>query len=210
MAFPNFAHSAIISGETMSGKTEHVLNLLENEYQGFFTYIVIICPNWTNNSAYLNRTWIFNYPEQVYMIDPEEWFPDKEDQFQLAIKVFWEIFGKMDDSQVLFLIDDSIAEEGIDKKRSSLTKLACSGRHDNCSLWILTQAYVAVPKTIRRQVKWLSTFYCKDEDDFDTIMKENKVVPKEKRAELNTKLEKNQYSKLNLFLHPPRVYKYKK
>ena len=194
----------------MSGKTEHVLNLLENEYRGFFTYIVIICPNCANNSAYLNRKWLFNYPEQVFMIDPEEWFPDKEDQFQYAIKASWEILGKKDKSQVLFLIDDSIAEEGIDKKRSSLTKLACSGRHNNsCSLWMLTQAYVAVPKTIRRQVKWLSTFYCKDKDDFNTIMKENKVVPKEKRAELNTKLEKNQYSKLNLFLHPPRGYEYK-
>ena len=52
------------------------------------------------------------------MMDPEEWFPDKKDQFQLAIQVFWEIFGKMDESQVLFSIDDSIAEEGIDKKEA--------------------------------------------------------------------------------------------
>ena len=207
--FPKIPHSAIISGETMSGKTEHVLNLLENEYRGFFAYIVIICPNWVNNSTYRSRQWIFDNPYQVFMIDPEEWFPNKDDQFQLAIKVFWETIGKMDDSQVLFLIDDSIAEEGIDKKRSVLTKLACSGRHDNCSLWMLTQAYVAVPKTIRRQVKWLSTFYCKDEDDFVTIMKENKVVPKEKREALNKKLEKNQYSKLNLFLHPPRGFEYR-
>ena len=133
-------------------------------------------------------------------------FPKSDDQFQTAIKLFYEVIGKMTDGQVLFLIDDSIAEEGIDKKRSALIKLACSGRHDNCSLWILSQAYVAVPKTIRRQVKWLSTFWCKDENDFDVIMKENNVVPISERQKLNKNLEKKQYSKLILFLHPPRGF----
>ena len=208
MGYPKFAHSAIISGETMSGKTEFVLDLLEKEYLYFFEYIVIICPNWSSNKAYLNRAWVTNNPDQVFMVDPEEWFPKSDDQFQTAIKVFYEVIGKMTDGQVLFLIDDSIAEEGIDKKRSALIKLACSGRHDNCSLWVLSQAYVAVPKTIRRQVKWLTTFWCKDENDFDVIMKENNVVPISERQKLNKNLEKKQYSKLILFLHPPRGHKF--
>jgi hypothetical protein len=169
---------------------------------------VIICPNWSNNDAYLNREWIFSDPERIFMVDPEEWLPGRDNQFNTIIELFYENIGKMDDSQVLFLIDDSIAEEGIDKRRSSLVKLACSGRHNNCSLWMLTQVYNGVPKTIRRQVKWLATFYCKDEDDFDIIMKENKVVPKEERPRLNKLLEKTQYSKLVLFLHPPRGYEF--
>ena len=185
----------------MSGKTEFVLNLLQTEYLNFFAYIIIICPNWTSNRAYTSKSWIFNDPEQVIMVDP-----DDVEGFQTVVSLYYEIFGKMDESQVLFLIDDSIAEEGVDKRRSALTKLACSGRHDNCSLWILSQVYNGVPKTIRRQVKWLATFYCKDEDDFETIMKENKVVPKSARSELNAELEKTQYSKLILFLHPPRGY----
>ena len=208
--YPKFAHSAIISGETMSGKTEFVLNLLENEYKHFFTYIIIICPNWKSNQAYRSRNWIFNDPYQVFMVDPEEWFPNSNNQFQKAISSFYKILGQMDESQVLFLIDDSIAEEGIDKRRSDLIYLACSGRHSNCSLWILSQVYNGVPKDVRRQIKWLATFYCKDEDDFKTIMKENKIVPKEKRVELNEKLESHQYSKLILFLHPPRRYEYKR
>ena len=206
--YPEFAHSAIISGETMSGKTEFILNLLENEYKDFFTYIVVICPNWSNNRAYLNRSWILNDPDRVFMVDPDEWFPNREDQFQYAIKVFWEIIGKMDESQVLFLIDDSIAEEGIDKKRSPLTNLACSGRHDNCSLWILTQAYVAIPKTVRRQTKWLVTFSCLDVNDFKTIMKERSVIPEEKHDSLKKRLDNKQYSKLVLYLHHPKGYEF--
>ena len=84
----------------MSGKTEFILNLLENEYIHFFTYIVIICPNWSNNQAYLSKSWIFNDPDQVFMVDPEEWFPNSDNQFQEAISYFYEIFGKMDQSQV--------------------------------------------------------------------------------------------------------------
>jgi hypothetical protein len=206
MTYPNFAHSAVNTGETMSGKTKFVLDLLENEYRHFVTYTVIICPNWSSNKAYLSRKWIFNDPDRVFMVDPEEWCPSKDDRFNVTIEVFHKNIGKMDEGQVLFLIDDSIAEEGIDKRRSPLVKLACSGRHDNCSLWVLTQAYTGVPKTVRRQIKWLVTFYCKDEDDFDTIMKENKVVPKEERARLNALLEQHQYSKLVLFLSPPRGY----
>jgi len=206
--YPRFAHSAIISGETMSGKTEFILNLLENEYRHFFAYIVIICPNWSNNRAYLSRRWIFNDPDQVFMVDPDEWFPNKDDQLQLAIKVFWEYIGKMNESQVLFLIDDSIAEEGIDRRRSALTKLACSGRHDNCSLWILTQAYVGVPRTVRRQTKWLATFSCLDANDFRTIMMERSVVPEEERDLLKRRLDDVQYSKLVLYLHHPKGYEF--
>jgi hypothetical protein len=169
---------------------------------------VIICPNWSSNKTYLGRKWLLDDPDHIFLVDPEEWIPGKDDQLNRVIDVFYKIIGKMDDSQVLFLIDDSISEEGIDKRRSMLTYLACSGRHDNCSLWMLTQVYNGVPKTIRRQIKWMVTFYCKDEDDFGTIMKENNVVPKEKRASLNELLEKHQYSKLILFLAPPRGYKF--
>ena len=68
--FPKHAHSAIICGATGCGKTEFVLDLLETEYKGFFEYIIVICPTWMHNKAYLNRRWIFTNPEQVFMVDP--------------------------------------------------------------------------------------------------------------------------------------------
>ena len=56
--FPKYPHSAIICGQTNSGKTVFVLDLLENEYQGVFKNIVILRPIIEWNKAYKNRSWI--------------------------------------------------------------------------------------------------------------------------------------------------------
>ena len=58
-------------------------------------------------------------------------------------------------SRTLFLIDDIIADETLDKRRHSLLELAILGRHRCHSLWLLTQSYTAIPKNIRRQAKML-------------------------------------------------------
>ena len=43
--------------------------------------------------------------------------------------------------KTLFLIDDIIANETLDKCRQPLLELAISGRHRARSLWLLTQLY---------------------------------------------------------------------
>ena len=58
-------------------------------------------------------------------------------------------------SKTLFLIDDIIADEALDKRRKPLLDLAILGRHKNHSLWLLTQSYTDVPNNIRRQAKML-------------------------------------------------------
>ena len=66
-------------------------------------------------------------------------------------------------SKILFLIDDIIADENLDKRRQPLLELVISGRHRAHSLWLLTQSYTAVPKNIRRQAKMLYVWYPKAE-----------------------------------------------
>ena len=56
-------------------------------------------------------------------------------------------------SKTLFLIDDIIANENLDKQRQLLLESAISGRHGGHLLWLLTQSYTAVPEDIRRQTK---------------------------------------------------------
>ena len=48
-------------------------------------------------------------------------------------------------SKTLFLIDDIIADEALNKQRQPLLELAISGCHRNHLLWLLTQSYTAVP-----------------------------------------------------------------
>ena len=71
-------------------------------------------------------------------------------------------------SVTLFLTDDIIADEALDKRRQPLLELAISGRHRGHSLWLLTQSYTAIPNNIRRQAK--------NRMDLNTIHKENDVI----------------------------------
>ena len=56
--FPKYPHSAVITGQTGSGKSVFVLDLFEKEYQGVFENIVIFCPTVEWNKAYKTRSWI--------------------------------------------------------------------------------------------------------------------------------------------------------
>ena len=80
-----------------------------------------------------------------------------------------------------------------------LSELAFSGRHLNCSLWILTQKYNSVLTDVREQIKWLALFYCKDRDNFEEALRENDVILSlEERKEMRKLLSKYKHSKLIL------------
>ena len=48
--------------------------------------------------------------------------------------------------EILFIIDDIIANESLDKRRQPLLELSISGRHRGLYLWLFTQSYTAIPK----------------------------------------------------------------
>ena len=201
------AHSAIICGATDCGKTEFVLNLLETEYKDFFKYIVIVCPTWRYNKTYLSRKWLFNDPEHVFLVDPNEFATKSKDPLNDTLKAFFEIIGKVDESQVLFLVDDCSAEKGMTKKKQMLSQLAFSGRHLNCSVWVLTQKYNSVLTDVREQIKWMALFYCKDRDSFEEALRENDVIPSRKeRQKMRLLLSKYKHSKLILIMEQPTSY----
>ena len=92
-------------------------------------------------------------------------------------------------STTLFLIDDIIADEALDKCRQPLLGLAMSGRHRAHLLWLLTQSYTAIPNNIRRQAKMLYVWYPKNRTDLITIHEENNVIEKEELARVKAQLK---------------------
>ena len=211
LEFIKKAHSAIICGATDCGKTEFTLNLLETEYKQFFKYIIIICPTWRYNKTYLKRKWLFNDPDHVFVVDRKELFSKSIDPLNDTLKVFFESIGKLDKSQVLFLVDDCSAEKGMKRKQQMLSELGFSGRHLICSLWILTQKYKSVLTDLREQIKWLALFYCEDRDSFEEALRENDVLPSlEERKEMRDLLSKYKHSKLILITEQPTSYHFLK
>ena len=118
------------------------MSLLENEYKHHFDFIVIICPTLRYNSTYQSRGWVWNDPE-VIPIEPGN-------QLHYLIE---KISNLLAGSATLFLIDDIIADEDLDKCHQPLLELAMSGRHRGPSLWLLTQSYTAVPNNYRTLIK---------------------------------------------------------
>ena len=144
-------HTALFVAPTGVGKTHLSQSLLENEYRNHFDFIVIICPTLRYNSMYKSRSWVWNDPD-VIPIEPGN-------QLYYLIE---KISNLLAGSKTLFLIDDIIANETLDKRHQPLLELAILGRQRGHSLWFLTQSYTAVSNNIRRQAKMLYVWYPKN------------------------------------------------
>ena len=110
-------------------------------------------------------------------------------------------------SKTLFLIDDILADEALDKRRQPLLQLAISGRHRAHSLWLLTQLYTAVSNNIRRQAKMLYIWYPKNRTDLNIIHEEKNVIEtQEELARIKKKLKQGKYTCLIMRMEHPRAY----
>ena len=94
---------------------------------------------------------------------------------------------------MLFIIDDIIANESLDKKRQPLLELAISGRHRDYYLWLLTQSYSAIPKDLRRKAKSIFVWYPKERGDLKAIHEENDVLTDDELVVTKTLLRKSKH-----------------
>lgn len=189
------AHTAIFSGATGCGKTEQVLSLLQTAYRGYFENIVIICPTLRWNKAYLGTPWIWE-DSSVFCIEPG-------DRLFKWLKVLSHIFNG---EQTLFIVDDMISDQALDKKRQPLLGLATSGRHKGYSLWLLTQSYTAIPKNLRRQKKQLFLWYPPEKSDLKLVDEETNVIPPDQMESIKEQLQSGEHTCLYVRLSYPRAF----
>ena len=186
-------HTALFVAPTGVGKTHLALNLLESEYRNHFDFIVIICPTLVPNEMYKSRGWVWNDPDVI---------PDNN-LYYLIEKISNLLAG----STILFLIDDIIADEALDKRRQLLLGLAILGRHRGHSLWLLTQSYTAIPNNIRKQAKMLYVWYPKNRTDLNIIHEENDVIEtQEELARVKAQLKRGKNTCLIMRMEHPSSY----
>ena len=188
-------HTALFVAPTGVGKTHLALSLLETEYINHFDFIVIIYPTLRYSSTYKSRSWVWNDPD-VIPIEPGN-------QLYYLIE---KISNLLAGDKTLFLIDDIIADETLNKRHLPLLELAISGRHRGHSLWLLTQSYTAVPNNIRRQVKMLYVWYPKNRTDLNTIHEDNDVIGSEELARVKAQLKRGKHTYLIMRMEHPRAY----
>ena len=164
-------------------KTRLALDLIEKEYKKHFDYIIIICPTLRVNKTYHARDWI--------KIDDRVWFIEPKDKLYQWIEGLSRVLAH---SETLFIIDDIIADEGLDKRRQFLLELAISGRHRGHYLWLLTQSYSAIPKNLRRQAKAIFVWYPKERGDLKMIHDENNMLTDDELVVVIDFLRKSKYA----------------
>ena len=108
--------------------------------------------------------------------------------------------------KTLFLIDDIIADETLEKCHQPLSELMISGRHRGHSLRLLSQAYTAVPNNIRRQAKMFYIWYPKNRTDLNTIHEENDIIGPEELARVKAELKWGKHTCLIMRMEHPRAY----
>jgi len=185
-------HTAMFAGPTGCGKSKKVVDLLQKEYLHHYEYIILLCPTIRENRTYLECSPLWE-DDDVFLINPK-------DQLLEYIEKFSDLFRG---SEVLFVVDDCIADKHFDEKRTKLLELAISGRHRGHSLWLLTQSYSAIPKNLRRQLKQLFVWHLQQRTDFKLLDDETNVIEDEWKN-IREKLKKSKHGHLHLRLEHPR------
>ena len=188
----------LISGITNCGKTRFVLDLLVTEYRSCFDYIVIFCPTFKNNTSYDQR-FVYEDPD-IIVLPPDLVQRDLNGLLRLCT----EVYGAC--GQTLFLIDDCANQRAAKTKSCELTRLAFSGRHENISVWLVTQKYNAVVKDFRDNIRQCVLYYEKDRKSLEDALNENGIIPAEEHATIVEKLKATPHSKLVLRLEHPYPY----
>ena len=111
------------------GKTHLVLEMIEKKYNKDFDYIVITFPTLRENDTYHGKEWI-KRDDDVWLIEPND------SLYQWIRK----LLPLLQFLEVLFVIDDIIANKDLDKRRQPLLQLYISERHRGHDLWLLIQS----------------------------------------------------------------------
>ena len=95
----------------------------KKKYKNHFDFIIIICPTLKHSETYRSRKWVWTDPK-VILLEPCN-------SFHYWIET---ISNLLAGSKTLFLIDDIIDDNDLDRRRQPLLSLAILGRHKGHSL----------------------------------------------------------------------------
>ena len=136
-------HMVLLVAPTGVRKTHLALDLLKRQYLDHINFVIILCSTLRHNKMYHQWKWFWTDPCIILM----ELGDSPGDHVYDWIKKLGALLAG---HKTLFLIDNIIADETLDKQRQPLLGLVILGRHKSHLLWLLMQSYTAIPMNIRR------------------------------------------------------------
>ena len=109
--------------------------------------------------------------------------------------------------EVLFNINDIIANKDLDKRRQPVLELSIWDRHQGHYFWLLTQSNLGIPKKLREQAKAIFVWYPKARTDLKTIHDENSVLADDELVVVRGILRKSKHACLYIRSEFPRIFR---
>lgn len=155
--------NCIITGPTNCGKTNYLVDMLRNSYKNVFEYIVLICPTFTNNETY--EGFGTGDPRLIVLSPDSDNVEEINDMLSCCIDFF-------SGHNTLIILDDCAFSKDLKQRSNKFVNLAFSGRHNNISVWVLTQQLTAIAKPFRENVACIISFYSPNKISNQTLFDE--------------------------------------
>jgi len=140
----------IITGPTNCGKTRYLIDMLRGSYRHVFEYIILICPTYSRNTTY--HGFAHKDPRFIVLSPDSEDLDEINDLLSCCQKVF-------SGYKTLIILDDCAFSKELKQRSNKFIGLAFSGRHENISIWVLTQQLTAISKPFRENIGCITSFY---------------------------------------------------
>lgn len=186
----------IITGPTNCGKTEYLLSQLRGAYRKVFEYIVLICPTYEKNKTYKG----FAGGDSGFIVIIPDNNPDEINDILEDVE---EVFAGR---KTLVVLDDCAFTKDLKHRSNKFISLAFSRRHQNISLWVLTQQLTAIAKPFRENVACIISFFTPNKVANQTLFDEyGGDLSPESKKEFQRILKSEKYSRIGL-RHPYNSY----
>ena len=185
---PRIPFSMVITGQSGSGKTVLLSNLILDIYKGCFSRIFIwsssidLDPVWTPVKKYIENDLNVNPEKEVYF----DTFNIDEMQKVLDLQHKINQFQKKNEHpklfSVLFLIDDFIDQASFAKHNNLLNALYIKARHYGVNIISSSQKYNGLSTTIRTNSRQLIFFKLRNYKEVESVLDELAGVLISKKA----------------------------
>lgn len=161
---PNTSHTAVLAGAPSSGKSSLVEYLLKEKlaYNRKYDVVLLVAPS-TSMKAFDNSIWK-DHPQERKFTDLT---PDNLNEI---FKILEE--NRDEEKNTLLVLDDVQADLKNSYVEKKLIQLFSNFRHMRCSVWILVQNLVLIPKQIRILAQFYYLFPITHRAEFDYIRDE--------------------------------------
>ena len=190
---------SIITGPTSSGKTLYLINQLRTCYRYMFEYIILVCPTYAKNKTYEGFA---NNDPRFIVISPEA---SDSDEINDLLEDISTVFSGY---KTLIILDDCAFSKELKQRSNKFINLAFSGRHENISVWVLTQQLTAISKPFRENVGCIVSFFTPNKISNQTLFDEyGGELDPEQRKHFMKILKSEKYSRVCFCLrHPFNIY----